>query len=407
MGQSTDYLVVGAGIVGLAVARELRKRYPKRRITILEKEAAVGYHASGRNSGVLHSGIYYGGGTVKARVCTQGARRMKAFAAEHGIHCHHTGKIIIATSPEDLSTLECLQENARHNGVRIEVLDEQGIRQIEPFAGVFQQGIYCLDTAVIDPKAVLYKLVALLKDDDVFIVFNAQVIAVDILARTVKTPQGEWHYGYLFNCAGAFADQVARYFERGLDYALLPFKGIYFKLHPQRNPMVRANIYPVPDMGQPFLGVHVTRSIHGEVYAGPTAIPALGRENYGMLQGAKWEESWRTGYALSRMYRANHQNFRKLVHSELGKYRKKDFLASVNKLLPGLTGEDLVSCDKVGIRPQLVNIRENRLEMEFILEQSPDALHVLNAISPAFTSALALAEWIVDQAHHHAPRPVT
>lgn len=407
VGQSTDYLIIGAGVVGLAVARELRRRYPRQRITIVEKEATVGQHASGRNSGVLHSGIYYDGGSVKARVCTQGAQRMKAFAAEHGINCQHSGKMIIATSPEDLPTLDRLKENARRNGVRIEILDEQGVRQIEPYAGVFQQGIYCSDTAVIDAKAVLYKLVELLQGDHVAILYNATVIDIDPSARKVKTPQGDMNYGYLFNCAGAFADQVARYFKLGLDYALLPFKGIYFKLHPQRNHLVRANIYPVPDIDQPFLGVHMTRSIHGEVYAGPTAIPALGRENYGILQGARWGESLRTGYTLSRMYYANRQNFRKLVHAELGKYRKKDFLAAVNKLVPDLAEEDLVPCDKVGIRPQLVNIRENRLEMGFILEKSPDSLHVLNAISPAFTSALALAEWIVDQANglHYGPPP--
>lgn len=397
MEKSVDYLIVGGGIIGLTVARELRKRYPAASIALLEKEAALGKHASGRNSGVLHSGIYYDSNTLKAKVCADGARRMKAFAAEHGINCQHSGKVIVATSPQDLPVIERLLKNARENGIRAERLDEQGIRQIEPHAGVYQQGIHCPDTAVIDSKAVLSKLRELLTVEKVEIFFNAPVISVEVAARKVNTPAGEFSYGYLFNCAGASADKVAKHYGLGLDYTLVPFKGIYFKLRPERAHLVRANIYPVPDINQPFLGVHLTRVASGEVYAGPTAIPALGRENYGILTGAQLGESLRVGFEVTRMYLANHQNFRKLVHTELGKYRKKNFFAAVHKLMPELTCDDLIPCDKVGIRPQLINVREKRLEMDYVIEKSPDSLHVLNAISPAFTSSLAFAEWIVNQ----------
>jgi len=394
---STDYLIVGGGIIGLTVARELRKRYPTARIAVLEKEAVLGKHASGRNSGVLHSGIYYDSSTLKAKVCAEGARRMKAFAAEHGINCQHSGKVIIATSEQDLPVIEQLLKNARENGIRAERLDAQAIRQIEPHAAVYQQGIHCPDTAVIDSKAVLAKLRELLVAAGVKIFLTAPVTSVEISARKVSTPAGEFNYGYLFNCAGASADKVAKFYGLGLDYTLVPFKGIYFKLRPERAHLVHANIYPVPDINQPFLGVHLTRVASGEVYAGPTAIPALGRENYGILQGAKLGESLRVGLEMTRMYLANHQNFRKLVHTELGKYRKKNFLAAVRKLMPELTPDDLVHSDKVGIRPQLINVREKKLEMDYVIEKSSDSLHVLNAISPAFTSSLAFAEWIVDQ----------
>ena len=397
MKKSVDYLIVGGGIIGLTVARELRKRYPAASIALLEKEAALGKHASGRNSGVLHSGIYYDSNTLKAKVCADGARRMKAFAAEHGINCQHSGKVIVATSPQDLPVIERLLKNARENGIRAERLDEQGIRQIEPHAGVYQQGIHCPDTAVIDSKAVLSKLRELLTVEKVEIFFNAPVISVEVAARKVNTPAGELSYGYLFNCAGASADKVAKHYGLGLDYTLVPFKGIYFKLRPEHAHLVRANIYPVPDINQPFLGVHLTHVASGEVYAGPTAIPALGRENYGILTGAQLGESLRVGFEVTRMYLANHQNFRKLVHTELGKYRKKNFFAAVHKLMPELTCDDLMPCDKVGIRPQLINVREKRLEMDYVIEKSPDSLHVLNAISPAFTSSLAFAEWIVNQ----------
>ncbi len=397
MKQSVDYLIVGGGIIGLTVARELRKRYPAASIAVLEKEAALGKHASGRNSGVLHSGIYYDSSTLKAKVCAEGARRMKAFAAEHGINCQHSGKVIVATSPQDLPVIDRLLKNARENGIRAERLDEQGVRRVEPHAGVYQQGIHCPDTAVIDSKAVLSKLRELLTAEGVNIFFSAPVTSVEVAARKVIAPVGEFNYGYLFNCAGASADKVAKHYGLGLDYTLVPFKGIYFKLRPERAHLVNANIYPVPDINQPFLGVHLTRVASGEVYAGPTAIPALGRENYGILQGAQLGESLRIGFEVSMMYLANRQNFRQLVHTELGKYRKKNFFAAVRKLMPELTYDDLVPSDKVGIRPQLINLQEKKLEMDYVIEKSPDSLHVLNAISPAFTSSLAFAEWIVDQ----------
>lgn len=397
MKQSVDYLIVGGGIVGLTVAHELRKRYPAASIALLEKEAALGKHASGRNSGVLHSGIYYDGSTLKAKVCAEGARRMKAFAAEHGINCQHSGKVIVATSPQDLPVIDRLLKNAQENGIRAERLDEQGVHKIEPHAGVYQQGIHCPDTAVIDSKAVISKLQELLTAEGVKIFFGASLISINAMARKAVTPAGEFSYGYLFNCAGASADKVAKHYGLGLDYTLVPFKGIYFKLRPERAYLVNANIYPVPDINQPFLGVHLTRAASGDVYAGPTAIPALGRENYGILQGARLGESLQVGLEVFRMYLANHQNFRKLVHTELGKYRKKNFFAAVRQLMPALAYDDLVRSDKVGIRPQLVNVREKRLEMDYVIERSADSLHVLNAISPAFTSSLAFAEWLVDQ----------
>jgi len=397
MPEATDYLIVGGGIVGLTVARELRKRDPAASIAVLDKEPYLGKHASGRNSGVLHSGIYYDSKTLKAKVCAEGARRMKSFAADHGIQCVVSGKVIVATSPQDLPVIERLLKNAKDNGIRVERLDEDGVRQIEPHAKVFQQGIHCPDTAVIDIKAVLAKLQELLTADRVKFYFNTAVTAIDPKSRNLKTSAGKFRYGYLFNCAGASADRVAKQFGLCQDYTLVPFKGIYYKLRPDRAHLVHANIYPVPDIHQPFLGVHLTRVVNGDVYAGPTAIPALGRENYGLLQGARAGESLQIGFQLAKMYLANRQNFRSLAHVEIGKYRKKNFLAAVRKLMPELSYEDLVSCDKVGIRPQLVNKRENRLEMDYVIEKTSDSLHVLNAISPAFTSSLAFAEWIVDQ----------
>lgn len=396
-----DYLIVGAGIVGLTVARELRKRHPAASIVVLEKEQDVGMHASGRNSGVMHSGIYYGSSTLKAKVCSTGAARMQDFAAEYGIAYNRSGKVIIATSEQDLPVVDRLLNNARENGINVERLDEEGVRRIEPHASPYKAGIYCPDTAVIDSKAVVKKLRELLEQSGVQFKFNSPVTSLDPGSKTVKAPGGSYHYGYLFNCAGASADRVAKLFGLGMDYTLIPFKGIYYKLRPEKRHLVRSNIYPVPDINLPFLGVHLTRVISGDVYVGPTAIPAFGRENYGILKGMEPGESLKIGAELIGMYLENQQNFRLLVHTEVRKYLKPYFVDAARQLMKELTADDLVSCDKVGIRPQLVNVKKKSLEMDYIIEQTPTSLHVLNAISPAFTSSLAFAEVLVDR-HQHA-----
>jgi L-2-hydroxyglutarate oxidase LhgO len=393
-----DYLIVGAGIVGLAVARELKRRYPVARIVVLEKEADTGRHASGRNSGVLHSGVYYGSTTLKARVCAQGAARLREFAAEYGIACSRAGKVIIATSERDLPVIDRLLKNAHENGVRAERLDEAGVRAIEPHASPYRAGIYCPDTAVIDSKAVVTRLRDLLAADGVRFEFNAPLLRAIPSSRSVETPRQTISYGYLYNCAGASADRIARQFGLGESYALVPFKGIYYKLRPEKANLVRSNIYPVPDVDLPFLGIHLTRVVNGEVYVGPTAIPAFGRENYGLFRGLAPAESLGIGAELLSLYLANRQGFRQLVHTEVKKYFKPAFVSAARKLVAELMPDDLLPSNKVGIRPQLINIRKKTLEMDYIVEQSPDSLHVLNAISPAFTSSLAFAEWIVDRA---------
>lgn len=396
-GTPFDFVIVGAGIVGLATAWELKKRYPEASIAVLEKESTLGRHASGRNSGVLHSGVYYGPATLKAKVCSTGAVRMMSFAEEHGIPYRRSGKVIIATGEQDLPVVERLLQNARDNGIRVERLDEKGIKAIEPHASPYQVGIYSPDTAVIDSRAVLEKLRELLSKAGVHFAFNQTVTDVVETDRCLYTASGRYVYGYVLNCAGANADRIARKFGLGRNYALLPFKGLYYTLRSEKAHLVRSNIYPVPDVSLPFLGVHLTRAIGNEVYAGPTAIPALGRENYGMLQGIQLGESAKIGWQLARLYARNQENFRHLVHSEVQLYRKVRFIEMVRRLVPEIQVDDLIPSRKVGIRPQLINLRTQKLEMDFVIESTSSSLHVLNAISPAFTSGFAFAELLVDR----------
>lgn len=391
-----DYVIVGAGIVGLTVASELKRQQPAASVAILEKESAPGMHASGRNSGVMHCGIYYGSETLKAKVCADGARRMVEFAEAEGIAVNRCGKVVLATSEEQLPTVEKLLRNAQENRIEAVHIDAHQLNEIEPYAAPGVAAIYCPSTAVIDSAAIVQRIREKLTNEGVQFFFDCAFQGRE-KSRNIKTAHGDIGYGFLINCAGAYADAVAKSFGIGDEYALVPFKGIYWKLSQAANHKVRANIYPVPDVSMPFLGVHLTRVISGDVYVGPTAIPAFGRENYGLVQGMNLAESLGISYQLAGMYLRNENNFRKLAHVEMGKYNKKNFLAAAQKLMPSLTEADMVPTPKAGIRPQLVNTRTRKLEMDYILAATDDSLHVMNAISPAFTSSLAFAELIVDK----------
>ena len=397
MADSTyDYIVVGAGIVGLSVAAELLKRQPGLSIAILDKEMQAGLHASGRNSGVLHSGIYYASDTMKAQVCAEGGRRMIEFAREENINFSQNGKVIVATSEDQLPTVDRLLNNAANNNIPAERIDNKQLLEFEPYATPDSSAaIYCPTTAVIDSKAVVKRLEDKLKAQGVTFLFNTEVLSY-VKQGKIETSHGSLQYGFLYNCAGAYADKLAKLFGVAGDYELIPFKGIYWKLSEQTNHKIKGNIYPVPDVSLPFLGVHLTRVINGEVYIGPTAIPAFGRENYGYLSGIKPQEALRITINLTGMYLKNRNNFRSIVHLEMSKYWKYNFLAAGQKLMPSLSADDMVPTTKAGIRPQLVNVKTGSLEMDYIFESTPDSLHVLNAISPAFTSSFAFAEKIID-----------
>ena len=391
-----DFLIVGAGIMGLAITKALTERFPSAKIGILEKEKSIGMHASGRNSGVLHSGIYYPQDSLKAKVCAEGARQMSRFAEEHKIACAKVGKVIIATCEKDLATLDYLLNNATNNQIAAERLDEKQIKELEPHANPYQAGIYTPDTACIDSKQVLQKLHEIITSRGVTLHLQQEIKTIDRQRQLACTVNNKFSYGYLFNAAGAGTDKLAKLFGLAKNYRLLPFKGIYYKLSKEKSELVKGNIYPVPDLQLPFLGVHFTKNIHGDVYVGPTAIPAFGRENYGVLQGISLE-ALRIMKDIGLMYLANQQNFRLLIHSEIKKYSKKYFIQGARRLISTIREEDLLPSNKVGIRPQLINLAKRKIEMDYIIEQTQDSMHILNAISPAFTSAFSFAELLLNR----------
>lgn len=392
-----DFIIVGSGIVGMTVALELKKRLPNAIIAILDKEDNVGIHASGRNSGVLHCGIYYANDTLKAKVCAQGAKQMLEFAEEQNLPFLKSGKVILATSEEELKTVDRLMQNAKLNGIKAQRISQQDVLELEPAAAKGLAAIYCPDTAVIDSIGVLKKLYFLLEQQGVIFIFGCKVKGLK--GTLLATTKGNFSYGFLFNCAGAHADTIARWFDLAEHYALIPFKGIYWKLSAETNYLVRSNIYPVPDTSLPFLGIHLTRIITGDVYVGPTAIPVLGRENYMQWRGIHFKEALKIAFQLSSMYLNNRNNFRSLAKIELAKYNKKMFLSSAKKLLPVLQEKDLIPSTKAGIRPQLINTKTKQLEMDYIFEKTKSSMHILNAISPSFTSSFAFAKMIIDNSN--------
>ena len=392
--QESEFLIVGAGIIGLTLARELIAQGAQK-IIILEKEPGLGFHASGRNSGVLHAGIYYPPNTLKAQLCLKGNLLLQEYCQQKGLPLLKTGKVIVARDESELPTLLQLHDRAKQNGASVEIIDEKELTKIEPNAKTFQKALFSHYTAMVDNKAILSSLQQdLLQTNRVEFIFNTELKTLHD-EFTAKTTSGNIRFKQFINTAGAHADTIGHLFGVGKEYYLIPFKGIYQKIIPQKADFVNGNIYPVPNLGNPFLGVHFTKNIHGDVYVGPTAIPAFGRENYGILQGID-KEMPKIVLNEIILYCVNPE-FRKVALEEPKKYLSKYFFRDAKKLVKELRPEWLTKATKVGIRPQLINLREKKLMMDFLVVKERHSLHVLNAISPAFTSSMAFAKFIIKE----------
>ena len=390
--QETEFLIVGAGIVGLTLARELLAKGADR-IMIIDKEPEIGRHASGRNSGVLHAGIYYPPETLKAQLCLKGNLLLQAYCEEKKLPLKKTGKVIVARSEAELPVLRDLFQRSTQNGARVELIDEMQLATIEPNAKTHKQALYSHDTAVVDSKVILKTLGdELMQSQRVTFMFNAAFKGLKN-DFTAITTQGNVRFKRFINAAGAYADKIAHHFDVGKEYSLIPFKGIYQKLDNEHAHLVNGNIYPVPNLGNPFLGVHFTKNIAGDVYVGPTAIPAFGRENYGLLRGID-RECVSIAWNEMRLFLSN-SGFRKVALEEPRKYLPSFFYRDAKKLVKVLRKEWLSRAAKVGIRPQLVNLKNKTLMMDFLVVNANHSLHVLNAISPAFTSSMAFAKYVM------------
>ena len=408
---SCHFLVIGGGITGLTIVRELIHRGCED-IILLEKENVLGVHASGRNSGVLHAGIYYTPDTYKARFCIEGNRRMKAFCRDKGLALHERGKVVVSSDEKSLKGLYELKKRADASGAKSFLIDKKELREIEPRAFTWEKALYVPDTAVIDPHEILEALAKEVRETGkVKILWGTSFRGLKrVLKKGLKaglqkglkrnlyavTSHGEIGFQKCFNVAGAFADKVAGAFDVRHPYKLLPFKGTYKRLVKEKSHWVKGNIYPVPNLKNPFLGVHFTKSVHGFVDVGPTAFPALAREARSGLLGEGFSLETLSFLLREGLLLWKNAAFRDSALQEIKKFSGGFFFNQAQKLLPGITRKDVEDSSKWGIRPQLVNWNTKELVTDFVLLREENSVHVLNAVSPAFTCSMAFAPYVVD-----------
>ena len=399
--QNFDVVIIGGGMVGMCIAHQLLERKVAKSIVIVEKESKLGLHSSGRNTGVLHAGLYYKPGSLKAKVCVNGARRLRDWVKDRNIPLNICGKVIVPPRSDLDDQLDVLAERGRANGATVEFWDEKQLRVLIPEArSASGRALWSPNTAVVKSITVVKCLQQELRERGVSFLTAEPNWKVDTKSRQLLLSTGTTlNYGHLFNCAGLQADRVAHLFGVGHQYRLLPFKGLYWQLKPDCPIQPRTNLYPVPDLNVPFLGVHFTPSADPTplVSIGPTATPALGRENYRGLQSVEPAMVATNFAVLARQYVANNGGFRRYVHEQAFLALPPLLLRAVQQLIPSVRAEHIELSQKVGIRSQLFNNITQHLEDDFMCLQGPASTHVMNAISPAFTASFSLADLIIDE----------
>ena len=395
-GSINDFVIVGGGIVGLATAMELTRCFPDKQIAIIEKEQQIARHQSTHNSGVIHSGIYYRPGSLKAKTCVEGVNLIKAFCREHSIPMQETGKVIVATDAVEIPRLENLQKRAAENGISgVETLDAEELKQREPYANGLR-ALWVPTTAIVSYEGVCNKFAEIIsaRNGKIYLEERVKAIKVQDEEITVYTSKKEIGTRYLINCAGLLSDKVAQLAGINPGLRIVPFRGEYYKFKQGKNDYVRGLIYPVPDPELPFLGVHYTKMIDGGVEIGPNAVLAFNREGYRktsfslgsiwntLTYGGFWKMSlrfWKIG--IGEMYRS---------------LSKKAFMNDARRMLPAIQDED-VEPYKTGVRAQAV-APDGALIDDFWVKDAHRMIHVLNAPSPAATACICIGRQIVDMA---------
>lgn len=388
--KTTDFLIIGGGVIGINLALQAKHHFPDMQVTLIDKEKSCGEHASGRNSGVLHAGFYYTADTLKAKFTRDGCRLLTEYCKERKLGINPCGKLVIAKNDEELPVLDELLARAKHNQVELYEVSEAEALEIEPRAKFYQRALFSPNTASVDPQEVLNTFIA-----------DAKQIGIEILTGTqylsnkkgvVKTNQGSINAGYVINAAGLYADKIAREFGFAEHYRILPFKGLYVYADDKLAPL-RTNIYPVPNLRNPFLGVHHTITLDGHSKIGPTAIPCFWREHYQGLENFNIAEFMEVILLETELFLRNDFDFRGLAFEEMQKMYLPKMVSLAADLVTGIKKEHYTRWGKPGIRAQLLDTRNRKLEMDFKFEGDDKSFHVLNAVSPAFTCSLPFTEY--------------
>ncbi len=391
--KTCDFLIIGGGVIGLCIARELRRRRTNARVLLIEKEPSCGAHASGRNSGVLHAGFYYSPDSLKAKFTRLGNERLTAYCEEKRIPLNKCGKLVVAKDAADLPSLDELFRRGQLNGIELQALTEAEAKSIEPRVKTYQRALFSPRTSTVNPLQVVNAMQQ-----------DALQEGIQIQCGTayrrrnngkVLTNQDNIEAGYVVNAAGLYADKIAMDYGFSEKYRILPFKGLY--LYSDEPPgAIRTNIYPVPDLRNPFLGVHFTITADGKAKIGPTAIPALWRENYEGLGNVNFRELVEVASRGLGLLTGAGFDFRRLAMEEIAKYSRSKMVSLASVLAEGVVERHYQTWGRPGIRAQLLDITKKKLEMDFVLEGDNRSMHVLNAVSPAFTCSLPFASYVCD-----------
>ena len=391
----SDICIIGGGIVGLATAYRLTKRHPGKRVVILEKESFPAKHQTGHNSGVLHSGIYYKPGSLKATNCRKGKLAMEDFCKEHGIEHELCGKVIVALNEEEIPRMEKIYRRGQENGVNCEIIDRKRLLEIEPHAAGIR-AIHVPECGIVNYRQVCERMGELISQgDDNELLLGQEVRQIEETSQglLIKTDQTEIESDFLINCAGLHSDRVARLSGQPVPAKIIPFKGEYYELTQKAKHLCKHLIYPVPDPQFPFLGVHFTRMIDGSVECGPNAVLAFGREAYGKLDLNLKDLLESLGYSGFRKMALKHW---KMGLGEMWRsYNKGAFVRALQRLIPEIKAKDLKSAP-AGIRAQAVTPDGSMVD-DFLLKESKHVVNVCNAPSPAATASLNIGETIVDK----------
>ena len=392
-----DFAIIGSGIIGLTLAFKLKQKFNNSKIVIFEKEPNSISHGSGRNSGVLHSGIYYEPGSLRANLCVTGVKELKEYIKSENLWINECGKLLLPTSEYSYSNLGNLFNRAKKNGVEINKIKNEEIKRIEPNTNCqFEYGLHVPFTSVADPKEVSKSLIENLKKMNVEINYNSKILKIS--EQKLFTQNNTIEAGHIFNCAGLFADEIAKNSNLEFRYSFLPFKGKYWKI---TNKSFKLNhlVYPIPDLRYPFLGLHSSHNRHGDFYIGPSSTPVFGREQYNGILGDNLKESISLIFNFSKKIIFNENKLRTLALQELSLLTKRGFFNQIKKMFNNINPDDLeLSDQKVGIRSQIFDPQSKNLVNDFVVINQKNTTHVLNAISPAWSASFAFADHLINEA---------
>jgi L-2-hydroxyglutarate oxidase LhgO len=393
--QKCDVLIIGGGVIGLSIGITLLESKPSLKVIIAEKEKFLGQHASGRNSGVLHAGFYYSPDSLKAKFCREGNQELRKVARKHGISVRDVGKVVVARNADENNRLDMLFERGIQNGVDIELKTSDELKLLEPLAVTHERFLWSPTTGVSDPKAINNALFQDFISLGGKIDFDTKVKLIQKDSEIIDEAN-QYEAKYFINSAGAQSDRIARTLGVGLEYAMLPFMGVYRATEEKNLPLQRL-VYPVPHPINPFLGVHFTLTVDHKVKIGPTAIPIARREQYSFAEGWSASDAGQAIKGMKSLIVGDSHDLKAILKTEWPKVLEHRLVKESRDLVPTANQVKKWHKKPPGIRAQLVHLPSGKLEQDFVVQSVDNSTHILNAVSPGWTSAIPFSRWIINQ----------